>query len=62
MFSQDTKAKVINVLKLELENEGASESLRQRLKSKSEMSGHEAFKYLDIRGDGFITSDEVSLF
>jgi len=50
------------MLKLFLENEGSSESLRQRLKSKGEMSGHEAFKYLDLKGDGFITSEEVNSF
>ncbi len=48
------------MLKLFLENEGSSESLRQRLKSKGEMSGHEAFKYLDLKGDGFITAEEVT--
>ena len=61
MFSQDTKAKINQVLKLLLENEGSSESLRQRLRSKGDMSGHDAFKYLDIRGDGFITADEVNI-
>jgi len=59
VFSQDTRNKAVNVLKLFLENEGSSESLRQRLKSKGEMSGHEAFKYLDLKGDGFITSEEI---
>jgi len=59
IFSQDTRNKMTNVLKLHLENEGSSESLRQRLKSKGDLSGHEAFKYLDLKGDGFITAEEV---
>jgi len=59
VFCQDTRTKITAVLRLLLENEASGDSLRRRLKSKSEMSGHEAFKYLDVKGDGAITSDEL---
>ena len=43
-----------------LENEGSTESLRQRLNKKVGFNTHNAFNFLDIDEDGFVTPEEVN--
>jgi len=44
---------------MHLDNEGTTESLRQRLSRRYNFNVHEAFSYLDANDDGIISADEV---
>lgn len=59
LFSVETRKHISRVLRLHLENEGSSESLRQKLNKKGAFNVHDAFNLLDLNEDGHITPDEV---
>ncbi len=44
---------------MHLDNEGTTESLRQRLSRRYNFNVHEAFSYLDANDDGIISADEL---
>jgi len=58
-FSEETKKSISRVLRMHLDNEGTTESLRQRLSRRFNFNVHEAFSYLDINDDGVISADEL---
>jgi len=58
-FSEETKKSISRVLRMHLDNEGTTESLRQRLARRYNFNVHEAFTYLDVNDDGIISADEL---
>ena len=48
------------MLKLQLDNEMAAESLRQKLQSNGELDPKRAFNALDKNLNGYLTIDEVT--
>jgi len=58
-LTEETKRAVGRILRLHLNNEGATEALRQRLSRKASFNPHEAFSYLDVDGDGYVNGDEL---
>jgi len=58
-FSEETKKAIGRVLRMHLDNEGTTESLRQRLARRVNFNVHEAFSYLDSNEDGVISAEEL---
>jgi len=59
LFKLETRSQINKVLRLSLEAEGSSESLRQKLNKKFGFSTHDAFAALDLDENGVIDSREL---
>lgn len=60
-FSEETRHRLANLLKIHLESEGFYENFRQNLTSKPGFSIHESFKLIDQDHDSFITESDLQL-
>jgi hypothetical protein len=58
-YSTETILKIVKVLCLNLENEGAVEAMRQKLASLRGLNTLHEFKQIDSDGDGFLNIYEV---
>ena len=60
IFSFETKKLITKVLKLHLDNEIETEASRQKLNRRVLFNIHEAFNFIDVNQDGYLTPDEVN--
>lgn len=58
VFSYESEAKMVDLLRLQLRAEGLAESLRQRLARSLDFDMHRAFSDLDLDKNGYITEGE----
>jgi len=59
VFSEETKKTITKALRMQLENEASTETLKQKLARQYKYNVHEAFTYLDVKEDGVITIEEI---
>ena len=59
-FSPETRRLITKLFKLHLENETETESSRQRLNKRISFNVHDAFNYIDVNQDGYLTPEEVT--